>query len=244
MTNLEGRVLRRRRAARRRPAGVRDELWIMAELARRLDAPGTYPTDPEEVFDELAPRIGRRDRGLLGHRLRAARRRSRRALAVPRRIDRHAPALRRAVLARRRPGAHRGGRARDRGRAARRAPASSTLITGRLLEHYQSGAQTRRVPELAAAQPEVRVSMHPATAQALGILDGDMLELDNVRGTMRGRAILSTDLRPGTVFVPFHFGGDGAANLLTSDRVDPVSAMPEFKTGVVRVRRAEEELTR
>jgi assimilatory nitrate reductase catalytic subunit len=41
------------------------------------------------------------------------------------------------------------------------------------------------------------------------------------------------------VFVPFHFGGDGTANLLTSDAVDPVSAMPEFKTGAVRVRRVE-----
>ena len=100
------------------------------------------------------------------------------------------------------------------------------------------------MPELAAAQPEVRVTLHPATAQGLGILDGDMVELDNARGAMRGRAMLSTDLRPGTVFVPFHFGGDGTANLLTSDRVDPISAMPEFKTGSVRVRRAERQLIR
>ena len=98
------------------------------------------------------------------------------------------------------------------------------------------------MPELAAAQPEVRVTLHPATAQELGIQEGDMVELDNARGAMRGRASLSTDLRPGTVFVPFHFGGDGAANLLTSDRVDPVSAMPEFKTGSVRVRRLEEAM--
>jgi assimilatory nitrate reductase catalytic subunit len=44
--------------------------------------------------------------------------------------------------------------------------------------------------------------------------------------------------------VPFHFAGDGTANLLTSDAVDPVSAMPEFKTGAVRVRRMEEAIAR
>ena len=114
-----------------------------------------------------------------------------------------------------------------------------TLITGRLLEHYQSGAQTRRVPELATAQPEVRATLHPAAAERRGIADGDTVELTNDRGVVHARALVSRDVRPGDVFVPFHFGGDGAANLLTSDAVDPVSAMPEFKTGAVRVRRVE-----
>ncbi len=117
-----------------------------------------------------------------------------------------------------------------------------TLITGRLLEHYQSGAQTRRVAELALAQPEVRATLHPATADRFGIVDGESIELSNERGILHARALLSTDVRPGDVFVPFHFAGDGTANLLTSDAVDPVSAMPEFKTGAVRVRRVEEAI--
>ncbi|MET0829865.1 MAG: molybdopterin dinucleotide binding domain-containing protein, partial [Microbacterium sp.] len=117
-----------------------------------------------------------------------------------------------------------------------------TLITGRLLEHYQSGAQTRRVPELSAAQPEVRATLHPAAAERLGIAEGDTLELSNERGVVHAKAVLSRDVRPGDVFVPFHFSGDGTANLLTSDAVDPVSAMPEFKTGAVRVRRVEEAI--
>ena len=112
-----------------------------------------------------------------------------------------------------------------------------TLITGRLLEHYQSGAQTRRVPELAEAQPEALASMHPATAERLGIADGDDLELANARGTVRCRARLTPDIRPDAVFLPFHYGDEQAANLLTSDAVDPISAMPEFKTNVVRVAR-------
>ncbi|MGC5223338.1 molybdopterin oxidoreductase family protein [Micromonospora sp. DT81.3] len=240
MTNLDGRVLRRRRALPP-PEGVRDELWILAELARRLDAPGRYSTEPEEVFDELrlASAGGIADYSGIDYALLDAG------------VAAHWPYP---------PGSigtprlfadrfwHDDGRARI--VAVTPAPQDDrlpgvgelTLLTGRLLEHYQSGAQTRRVPELSAAQPEVRVTLHPATAQELGVQDGEMVELDNTRGAMRGRASLSTDLRPGTVFVPFHFGGDGAANLLTSDRVDPVSSMPEFKTGSVRVRRLEEAM--
>jgi assimilatory nitrate reductase catalytic subunit len=240
MTNLEGRVIRRRRALTP-PSGVRDELWIMAELARRLHAPGIYSTDAREVFDELrrASAGGIADYSGIDDALLDAGAPVHwpcpvGSLGTPRlfadgfghpdgraRIVAVSPALRDGRL----PG-----------------PGELTLITGRLLEHYQSGAQTRRVPELALAQPDVRATLHPATADRLGIVDGDPLELSNERGVMHARALISRDVRPGDVFVPFHFAGDGTANLLTSDAVDPVSAMPEFKTGAVRVRRAEEAI--
>ena len=110
-----------------------------------------------------------------------------------------------------------------------------TLLTGRLLEHYQSGAQTRRVPELDEAQPEALASMHPSTAERLGIADGELVELANGRGTVRCRARLTADIRPDSVFLPFHYGDEQTANLLASDAVDPISSMPEFKTNVVRV---------
>ena len=240
MTNLEGRVLRRRRALAP-PDGVRDELWILAELARRLDAPGRYPIDAREVFDELrrASAGGIADYSGIDDAL----------------LDAGAPvhwpcpvgSLGTPRLFADSFG-HPDGRARivivspadhdKRGPA----PGELTLITGRLLEHYQSGAQTRRVPELANAQPELRATLHPASAERHGIADGDPVELSNARGTVRATALLSGDVRPGDVFVPFHFAGDGTANLLTSDAVDPVSAMPEFKTGAVRVRRVEEAI--
>lgn len=68
MTSLEGRVLRRR-AAVAAPEGARSELWVWAELARRLDAPGDWPTDPSAVFDELARASagGRADYSGLSH---------------------------------------------------------------------------------------------------------------------------------------------------------------------------------
>ena len=237
MTNLEGRVIRRRRALAP-PAGVRDELWIMAELARRLDAPGTYSVHAREVFDELrrASAGGIADYSGIDDALLDA------GAAV------HWPCPVGSLGTPRLFGegfGHPDGRARivavSPAVADGRLPGSGelTLITGRLLEHYQSGAQTRRVPELVIAQPEVRATLHPAAAERYGIADGDTMELSNDRGVMRARALVSRDVRPGDVFVPFHFGGDGTANLLTSDAVDPVSAMPEFKTGAVRVRRVE-----
>ena len=186
-----------------------------------------------------AARIGGRHRRLLGHRLRHARPRGGGVLAVPARQRRNASPLRRPVRASRRARTARG-RVGARVGATRPADGELTLVTGRLLEHYQSGAQTRRVPELLEAQPEALASLHPATAERLGIADGDDLELANRRGTVRCRARLTADIRPDAVFLPFHYGDAQAANLLTTDAVDPISAMPEFKTNVVRVSRLTE----
>jgi assimilatory nitrate reductase catalytic subunit len=95
------------------------------------------------------------------------------------------------------------------------------------------------VPELTAAQPEVRAELHPATAARLGIADGDPVRIGNVRGEVLARALLTGGMRLDTVFLPFHFAGRQCANLLTEGAVDPISAMPEFKRTAVRVERAE-----
>ena len=79
------------------------------------------------------------------------------------------------------------------------------------------------------------MQVHPATAAGLGIIDGGWVEVVNGRGTVRCRAQLSADIRPDTVFLPFHFAGDQRANLLTDDSTDPVSGMPEFKRTTVTV---------
>ncbi|MCX6463543.1 MAG: molybdopterin oxidoreductase family protein, partial [Pseudonocardiales bacterium] len=107
--------------------------------------------------------------------------------------------------------------------------------TGRVLVHYQSGAQTRRVAELAAISPEAFVEVHPATAARSGLADGDRALVLSRRGTVRARVRATPTLRPDTVFLPFHFGGDGAANNLTNPALDPVSRMPEFKVCAVRL---------
>lgn len=238
MTNLEGRVIRRRRALAP-PAGARDELWVMRELARRLGSTARFDTDPEAVFEELrrASEGGIADYSGIEYAMLDAGEEAywpypRGGRGTPRLFaDRfaHPDGLARLVAVTVRSSAH-----------PVPAPGELTLLTGRLLEHYQSGAQTRHVPELRDAQPELRASLHPATAERLGIADGDAVQVANRRGTVRGRARLTTDIRPDAVFLPFHYGDGQAANLLTSDAVDPISSMPEFKTNLVRVARLAE----
>lgn len=238
MTNLEGRVIRRRRALDP-PAGARDELWIMRELARRLGSTARFDTDPEAVFEELrlASEGGIADYSGIEYAMLDAGDAAywpfpRGSTGTPRLFAErfaHADGLARLVAVTARSSAH-----------PAPAPGELTLVTGRLLEHYQSGAQTRRVRELLEAQPELRASLHPATAERLGIADGDSVEIANRRGTVRGRARLTADIRPDAVFLPFHYGDAQAANLLTSDAVDPISSMPEFKTNLVRVTRLAE----
>ncbi|MDQ0259828.1 assimilatory nitrate reductase catalytic subunit [Sinomonas atrocyanea] len=256
MTNLEGRVLRRRRATAP-PPGPRSELWIMHRLGALLGAPSSFPEDPREVFEELraASAGGPADySGITYERLDAgealhwpcpagapgAGRGQGKARLF---LDRFAHPDGRARIVPVRPNTPAGAPA---GPAHRPAPALFQLATGRLLEHYQSGAQTRRVASLAAAQPEVRLEIHPASAARLGIADGawvavrraDAAGSADARGAgpeVRCRAQVTAEVRPDTVFLPFHFPGPGAANRVTEQRTDPISGMPEFKTTRVLV---------
>ncbi|AOT03867.1 molybdopterin oxidoreductase family protein [Arthrobacter sp. U41] len=244
LTNLEGRVLRRRRAIAP-PPGVRSELWIMTRLAELLDAPSTFSEDPETVFEELrlassgglADYAGidyaMLDRGEAAYWPYPAG-----STGTPRLfLDSFAHPDGRAVFTpvtpRRRAASSVSAGAAA---AADRAGRPMTLITGRLMEHYQSGAQTRRVAALAAAQPEARLQIHPAAAAAQGIAEGDVVSISNGRGEVSCRAELSTDIRPETVFLPFHFPELESANRLTEAATDPISGMPEFKFSHVWVR--------
>ncbi|QKW08195.1 molybdopterin oxidoreductase family protein [Streptomyces sp. NA04227] len=107
--------------------------------------------------------------------------------------------------------------------------------TGRVLAQYQSGAQTRRVPELMAAAPEAFVEMHPDTAERAGVADGVLARISSARGSTVARVRTDGTLRTDTVFLPFHFPGEGRANLLTHAALDPRSRMPEFKVCAVNV---------
>ncbi|WP_371407385.1 molybdopterin oxidoreductase family protein [Kribbella sp. NBC_00662] len=233
MTSLEGRVLRRR-AAVAPPGEVRSDLAVFAGLAERLGSEG-FSTDPGEVFEELrrASAGGRADySGITWERLDAGE-----ALFWPVPGEGHPGTPR--LFADGFPTA--GGRAHvvavDHRPVADdlNAGAPIYLVTGRLLQHYQSGAQTRRVPELADAEPEVFAEIHPRVAAQLGIGDGRPVRLRTARGSMVLPARVTTDVRPDTVFVPFHFGGVEAVNELTNDALDPVSGMPEFKACAVEV---------
>jgi assimilatory nitrate reductase catalytic subunit len=240
MTSLEGRVIRRRRAVAA-PPGVRSELDVLAELARLLGSPVRFDTDPAAVFDELARASagGPADYSGLSHaRLDVEPDLFWPCPAVPDGAAPH-PGTPRLFAdgfptpdgrARMIPVDHRG----PDDDVRRDAPLY--LVTGRVLQHYQSGAQTRRVPELHDAVPGAFVELHPLLADRLGATDGDVLRLTSARGTVRAPARLTTAVRPDTVFMAFHWAGDGSVNRITNDATDPVSGMPEFKVCAVDVR--------
>ena len=104
-----------------------------------------------------------------------------------------------------------------------------------MLAQYQSGTQTRRVPQLQNAEPQAFVEIHPETARRLGIAEGDVVRLTTRRGRAIMTARLTRDIRLDTLFAPFHWGGPASANALTHAALDPVSRIPEFKVCAVRV---------
>jgi assimilatory nitrate reductase catalytic subunit len=106
------------------------------------------------------------------------------------------------------------------------------LTTGRVLAHYQSGAQTRRIGALNEAAPGVFVEMHPDLAERTGVASGDRVRVVGRRGTVEAPCRVTPDIRADTVFMPFHWEG---VNRLTNPALDPVSRMPEFKVCAVRV---------
>jgi assimilatory nitrate reductase catalytic subunit len=236
MTNLEGRVIRRRRALAP-PPDVRTDLAVLAELAERLGRGRHFSSDPRTVFDELrrASAGGVADYAGISYE----------------RIDAEDGVFWPCPAADR-PGTPRlfadgfptpDGRARF-VRVEHRDPAELpdrqfpyVLTTGRNMQQYQSGTQTRRVRSLAVAQPEPRAELHPDLARRHGIADGDLVELRSRRGRAVVRARLSPGIRSDTIFAPFHWPG---ANALTNPALDRHSKMPAFKACAVAIAPAPE----
>ncbi|MGW0081430.1 molybdopterin oxidoreductase family protein [Streptomyces sp. NPDC003393] len=264
-TNLEGRVLLRRRAITP-PDGVRSDLEVLHELAARLGVEKGFPTDPEEVFEELrrASAGGPADYSGITYRRLAEENGvfwpcpapSDPAGTVPdpgpvsSPLAAPAPASSPASGSEAHPGTPRLFLDRfptEDGRA-RFAPVSHRpsaeepdeeypvlLTTGRVVSQYQSGAQTRRVDELNAAAPGPFVELHPRLAARLGAVEGDPVAVVSRRGRAVAPARITAGIRPDTVFMPFHWPGEGRANTLTNPALDPTSRMPEFKVCAVRL---------
>ncbi|MCX4908885.1 molybdopterin oxidoreductase family protein [Streptomyces sp. NBC_00878] len=277
-TNLEGRVLLRKQAITP-PEGVHSDLHVMHELADRLGVEKGFPTDPEEVFEELrrASAGGPADYSGITYRRLA----EENGVFWPcpaggstgdsaggpagrppgRPADRSAGGSTSGSAGEREgggqeAGAHPGtprlflerfatpdGRARF--VAVNHRPLAEEpdeeypvlLTTGRVVSQYQSGAQTRRVDELNAAAPSSFVELHPRLAERVGAVEGEPLAVVSRRGRAVAPARITSSIRPDTVFMPFHWPGEGRANTLTNPALDPTSRMPEFKACAVRVER-------
>jgi assimilatory nitrate reductase catalytic subunit len=103
------------------------------------------------------------------------------------------------------------------------------LTTGRVVYHYLSGNQTRRIPFLHDMCPEPFIEVHPETAVNYQIEHDEFVRLYTRRGEGHFRVKITEAIRKDTVFVPYHFGHEDSINLLTNDALDPISRMPEFK---------------
>ena len=237
MTNLEGRVILRRRALDP-PASVRSDLQIFADIARRLGTPAEFPDTPVHAFAELRRASSGGTADYAGITYERIERENGVFWPCPDESSFGTPRL----FAHAFPTAD--GRAkfhRVEFHPAMEEPDAEFplyLTTGRVMQHYQSGTQTMRVSELRNAMPEAFVEIHPATAAGYGIFHGDLVQLSTRRGRVVAKAQLTNTIRLDTVFLPFHFAGRGRANLLTNPALDPISRMPEFKVCAVRIEKA------
>ena len=235
MTNLEGRVLLRRRVTEP-PEGVRTDVDILCDLGQRLGHRRQFTyAGSEAVFDELrrATRGGPADYSGISYE----------RIAATDGVFWPCPSLDH-------PGTPRlfaDTFPTDNGRAHFHAVSHRTiaeeptdayplfLTTGRLLAHYQSGTQTRRTRALQDLASEPLMEIHSATAAALGLSNGDRAAVKTRRGEVVFRVKITDSIREDTIFVPFHWGGDQSANLLTNAALDPTSKMPELKVCAARV---------
>jgi anaerobic selenocysteine-containing dehydrogenase len=109
------------------------------------------------------------------------------------------------------------------------------LNTGRTVEHWHTRTKTGRVDILERLAPEAWVEVNPADADQLGVCSGDRVRIVSRRGAVEGVAVRVTGVvRPGEVFVPFHYD-EWCANRLTVDEFDPISREPNYKQCAVRV---------
>lgn len=117
------------------------------------------------------------------------------------------------------------------------------ITTGRHADHYQSGVQTRRTASLSRKVPHAQLELHHATALEHDLEQGGLVSVSSRRGRITLEVKLSENIRPDTVFVPFHWGGHERANTVTNALLDPSSRMPEFKLAAAKLLRVAQDNT-
>jgi assimilatory nitrate reductase catalytic subunit len=239
-TNTEGRVIHHRKAIEP-PEGAHEDWWIACEIAKRLGVGDKFAFDsPRAIFEELrvASKGGTADYfGITWEKIDANN-----GVFWP------CPSLDHPGTPRLYEGArfaHADGKAHFQPVEWRPAAEETdaeypiVLTTGRVVAHYLSGTQTRRIGGLVDQSPHPYCEMHPNLAEKIGVNEGDPVEVESRRGRVVVQAKVVRTIRPDTVFVPYHWPLDRAANSCTIRAIDPVSNIPEFKICAVRVRKVE-----
>jgi formate dehydrogenase major subunit len=112
------------------------------------------------------------------------------------------------------------------------------LTTGRQLEHWHTGAMTRRASVLDALEPAAIAAVSRGTIAKLGIEPGDMIRVTTRRGVVELAARQDDGIPDGVVSIPFAYV-EAAANLLTNPKLDPFGKIPEFKFCAAKVERVD-----
>ena len=217
------------RAAISPPGEARQDLWIVQEIARRLGLDWDY-AGPQAVFEEMRramPSIS----GISWERLERED-----AVTYPCRDE--ADPGQPVIFTERFPTASGRGRfVPAQFRPAAELPDAEyplVLITGRVLEHWHTGAMTRRSEVLHALEPAAHIDAHPDDLAVLGCQPGEFITLETRRGKVAARARADAGLARGTLFMPFCYA-EAAANLLTNPVLDPFGKIPEFKYCAARL---------
>ena len=112
------------------------------------------------------------------------------------------------------------------------------LTTGRLLEHWHTGAMTRRASILNSIEPDPIICLNKYDMEKFNIYPGNKVTISTRRGKIIMNARQDPDVPEGVVFVPFCYT-EAAANVLTSSRLDPAAKIPEFKFSAAKISLAE-----
>lgn len=109
-----------------------------------------------------------------------------------------------------------------------------TLTTGRLMFHFHTGTMTRRSEKLDKEVPAAYVEIHPDDAVQIGLNGNRRVRVSSRRGQIELDVRITEGIKPGIVFIPFHFA-EAAANALTNAAIDPVAKIPEYKVCAVKI---------
>jgi len=228
VTNTD-RMVQLGRKAIEPPGDAREDFWLLNELGRRIGLDWSY-THPREVFAEMRTCMD----SIAGITWERLERESSVTYPCVKEGDPGEP----VVFVERFPTASGRGRfvPADLIPAAERPDAEypMVLITGRQLEHWHTGAMTRRAAALDAIEPEPVASVHPQDLADLGVAPGGVLTMTSRRGSISLYARADDGMPRGSVFVPFCYY-EAAANMLTNPVLDPFGKIPEFKYCAVKV---------
>jgi formate dehydrogenase major subunit len=211
------------------PADARQDLWIIQEVAKRLGLAWNY-SGPADVFVEMASTMPS-FRNITWERLE-------RDGAVTYPVDGPDVPGNDIIFRKGYPTANGRGKLVP---AHIRPPDElpdmdfpMVLSTGRVLEHWHTGAMTRRADVLDAIEPEAMAFLAPRELKRLDMEPGDRLLLETRRGAIELKVRADSDVPVGMVFLPFCYA-EAAANLLTNPALDPAGKIPEFKFCAARV---------